>query len=70
VALKLRPIGVLASSDSKLALLSEVKAAQQVKRPNVAQVLFVNFRASSPVGPYVVMEYVSGGTLEQLLFVN
>src|ERR1700730_8457773 len=67
VAVKLLPVGVLASDDSKLALLHEVKAAQQVKHPNVVQVLFVNDGASSPVGPYVVMEYVSGGTLAQLL---
>jgi eukaryotic-like serine/threonine-protein kinase len=48
-------------------LLNEVRAAQEVKHPNVVQVLFVNDGASSPVGPYVVMEYVSGGTLAQLL---
>lgn len=67
VAVKLLPIGVLASDESRRALLNEVKAAQQVKHPNVVQVLFVNDEDSSPVGPYVVMEYISGGTLAQLL---
>ena len=67
VAVKLLPIGVLASEDSKLALLNEVKAAQQIKHPNVVQVLFVSDGTSSPIGPYVVMEYVSGGTLAKLL---
>jgi eukaryotic-like serine/threonine-protein kinase len=67
VAVKLLPVGVLASDESKLALLNEVKAAQHVKHPNVVEVLFVGDGASSLVGPYVVMEYVSGGNLAQLL---
>jgi serine/threonine protein kinase len=67
VAVKLLPIGVLESNDSRVALLNEVKAAQQVKHPNVVQVLFVNDGTSSPIGPYVVMEYVSGGTLATTL---
>jgi serine/threonine protein kinase len=67
VAVKFLPIGVLASSDSKLALLNEVKAARQITHPNVVQVVFVNDDSSSPVGPYVVMEYISGGTLAQFL---
>lgn len=67
VAVKLLPVGVLASNDSRLALLNEVRAAQQVKHPNVIQVLYVNDGTSSAVGPYVVMEYVSGGTLAAIL---
>src|SRR5580704_14254109 len=67
VAVKLLPVGVLASDESKLALINEVKAAQHVKHPNVVEVLFVGDGASSLVGPYVVMEYVSGGNLAQLL---
>ena len=67
VAVKLLPVGVLASNDSEVALLNEVRAAQQVKHPNVVQVLFVNDGTSSPIGPYVVMEYVSGGTLATIL---
>jgi eukaryotic-like serine/threonine-protein kinase len=67
VAVKLLPIDVLASTDSKLALLNEVRAALDVKHPNVVQALYVNDGTSSAIGPYVVMEYVSGGTLAKLL---
>jgi len=67
VAVKLLPVGALSSDESKTALLNEVKAAQQVKHPNVVQVLFVNDGTSSQIGPYVVMEYVSGGTLAKWL---
>jgi serine/threonine protein kinase len=64
---KLLPVGALASSDSKIALLNEIRAAQQVKHPNVVQVLYVNDGAASQIGPYAVMEYVSGGSLAQVL---
>jgi len=67
VAVKLLPIGALASDDSRLALLNEVRAAQQIKHPNVVQVLFVNDGSASQIGPYVVMEYASGGTLAKFL---
>ena len=67
VAVKLLPLGSLSSDDSRLALMNEVLAAQQIKHPNVVEVLFVNDGNNSPVGPYVVMEYVSGGTLAQLI---
>ena len=67
VAVKLLPVGILSSTESKLALLNEVKAAQQIKHPNVVQVLSVNDGIASQVGPYVVMEYASGGTLAQFL---
>jgi len=67
VAVKLLPVGVLASPDSKIALLNEIKAAQQIKHPNVVQVLHVNDGSSSQIGPHVVMEYVSGGSLAKAL---
>ncbi len=67
VAVKLLPLGSLASADSKAALLNEIKAAQQIKHPNVVEVLFVNDGTTSPIGPYVVMEYVSGGSLAKVL---
>jgi serine/threonine protein kinase len=66
VAVKLLPIGQL-NPDSRIALLNEVKTAQQVTHPNVVQVLYVNDGTSSQIGPYVVMGYVSGGTLANLL---
>jgi len=67
VAVKLLPVGILESDDSRAALINEIRAAQQVKHPNVVQVLHVSDGSSSQIGPYVVMEYVSGGTLAQLL---
>ena len=38
VAVKLLPLGSLASADSKVAPLNEIKAAQQIKHPNVVEV--------------------------------
>lgn len=70
VAVKLLPIGELPSALSKAALLNEVGAALEVKHPNVVQVLSVNDGTSSGIGPYVVMEYVSGGTLAKLFRSN
>jgi eukaryotic-like serine/threonine-protein kinase len=70
VAVKLLPMGELPSIPSKAALLNEVRAALEVKHPNVVQVLFVNDGTSSDIGPYVVMEYVSGGTLAKLIRSN
>jgi serine/threonine protein kinase len=67
VAVKLLPVGALASPDFKIALLNEIRAAQQVKHPNVVQVLYVNDGAASQIGPYAVMEYVSGGSLAKVL---
>jgi eukaryotic-like serine/threonine-protein kinase len=67
VAVKLLPVGALASNDSKIALLNEIQAAQQIKHPNVVQVLHANDGTSSQIGPYVVMEYVSGGGLAKVL---
>lgn len=68
VAVKLLPLGNLATHESRVALLNEIRIAQQVEHPNVVQVLYINDGVSSPVGPYVLMEYVSGGTLARLLF--
>ncbi len=67
VAIKLLPLGELAATDTKVALLNEIRAAQQIKHPNVVQVLHVNDGESSQIGPYVVMEYVSGGNLATVL---
>src|SRR5437879_2647884 len=63
VAVKLIPLGTLPSDESKRALFNEVRAAQEVEHPNVVRILHVNDGMSSPVGPYVFMEYVGGGNL-------
>src|SRR5579872_4219400 len=70
VALKLLSAGELSSSESKFALLNEIRAAKEVKHPNVIQVLWVNDGDAHEVDPYVVMEYVSGGTLAKQLRVQ
>jgi serine/threonine protein kinase len=67
VAVKLLPLGVLASRESREALLNEMRAAQLINHPNVVQVLSINDGNSSQIGPYVVMEYVSGGSLATAL---
>lgn len=67
VAVKLLALGALASPDSKMALLNEIRAAQKIKHPNVVEVLYVNEGTLSQIGPYVVMEYVSGGNLANIL---
>ena len=67
VAVKLLPVAPLATNDSRIALLNEIRAEQQVTHPNVVRVLHVNDGDVSSVGPYVFMEYVSGGTLARLL---
>lgn len=67
VAVKLLPVGVLPSEDSRRALLNEIRAAQLIRHPNVVEVLYVNDGTDSQLGPYFVMEYVSGGTLGRYL---
>ena len=67
VAVKLIPLSALPSEESKTALLNEIRTAQQVEHPNVVRILHVNDGASSPVGPYVFMEYIGDGNLAELL---
>src|ERR1700674_2992924 len=67
VAVKLLPLGALADAASKVALLNEINTAQQIRHPNVVQLLFVNDGTSSALGPYAVMEYISGGSLANVL---
>jgi len=67
VAVKLLPLGALASTKDKIALLNEMRTAQEIKHPNVVRVLHVNDGESSQIGPYVVMEYVSDGNLATVL---
>ena len=67
VAVKLLALGQLADDTDKRALLNEIKAAQQITHPNVVKVLHVDEGTIPSLGPYVCMEYVSGGTLARLL---
>jgi hypothetical protein len=67
VAVKLLAVSTLSSGNSRIALLNEVRAAQQVKHPNVVEVVHIDDGTTSSIGPFVFMEYVSGGTLATLL---
>jgi serine/threonine protein kinase len=66
VAIKLLPIGGL-TDDKRMALLNEMRLATQVVHPNVVQVLHTDEGTSPDIGPYLMMEYVDGGTLESIL---
>lgn len=56
------------STLSKRTVLNEVRVAMmQVVHPNVVRVLHVDDGADPDIGPFVMMEYVEGGTLHQLL---
>ena len=67
IAVKVLPLGDLASEASKTALLNEVRVAEKVTHPNVVRILFVNDGSASEIGPFVAMEYISGGTLSKVL---
>ncbi len=67
IAVKLLPLGEMADGPERVALLNETRAARQITHPNVVQVLYVDDGRNNDIGPYVCMEYVSGGTLASLL---
>jgi serine/threonine protein kinase len=51
----------------QIALLNEIKTAAQVTHPNVVRVLYVDDGSIPELGPYLVMEYLPGGTLAKTL---
>ena len=66
VAIKFLPVSN--DSDSQIiALLNEAELAPSITHPNVIKVLKVNVDTNSPLGPYIVMEYASGGTLSKII---
>jgi eukaryotic-like serine/threonine-protein kinase len=66
VAVKLLPVNTVQNPDAQIALLNEIKLASQIIHPNVVQVIFVE-EGATPVGPYLMMEFISGGTLAGFL---
>lgn len=49
-------------------VLNEVRMALlEVSHPNVIRMLYVDTGSDADIGPYVMMEYVEGGTLQKLL---
>jgi serine/threonine protein kinase len=67
LAAKLLPLEELHDEDARTALLNEVKSATQIIHPNVVRILHVMNEDSDVDEPYILMEYVSGGTLASLL---
>lgn len=52
--------------DEIIAFQNEVKAAQEIHHPNVVKVLYTNTEPLS-LPPYLVMEFINGGTLKARL---
>lgn len=66
LAVKLLPVGGI-TDETRTALLNEMRLATQVVHPNVVQILYTDEGSSSSIGPYLIMEYVTGGTLHSIL---
>jgi serine/threonine protein kinase len=64
-AAKLLPLHGIDDEDLVLALMNEARLATEVFHPNVVGVLLVG--EDSEIGPYVLMEYVAGQTLQEFL---
>ena len=68
VAVKFPQIGALRRDSAELvAFTNEVRAAHEIEHPNVVRVLFANSDLTGSTPPYLVMEYIHGGTLKQRL---
>jgi len=73
VAIKVLPSAALASADDRERFYREAKSAAALNHPNIAQVYQIDEAVPSdaPHGtepsPFIAMEYISGGTLEDLI---
>ncbi len=67
VAVKLLPLANFEDEQSRTALINEIKAAATISHPNIVQVLHVDEGTNPDLGPFVLMEYVSGGNLGKVL---
>ncbi len=65
-AVKFPAVGAVERGDEMRAFLNEVQAASQVQHPNVVRVVHVE-PAPTNLPPYLVMEFIEGGTLRQRL---
>lgn len=68
LAVKLLPFMGVSDPGLKQALLNEATLATQVQHQNVVTVIHIG--GNKEVGPYILMEYVSGQTLEEFLRVK
>ena len=65
-AVKFPRIAGFNNGDEITAFLNEVQAAQEIEHPNVVRVVHVETN-STDLPPYLVMEFVEGGTLKSCL---
>jgi serine/threonine protein kinase len=66
LAVKLLPLGGV-SDEAKHALINEMKLATQIVHDNVVKVVYAQDDSSSGSGPYMMMEFIPGDTLEGIL---
>src|SRR5438128_1878575 len=70
VAVKMAPEDKLSDPTTLAfrAMLNETRAEMlKVKHPNVVRVLYADPGTDSNLGPYIIMEYVEGGNLQELI---
>lgn len=64
-AVKILPLGGISDPTLIQSLMNEAVLATQVTHPNVVNVFHVG--ENEEIGPYILMEYISGQTLEEFL---
>jgi len=67
VAVKFPQVGVFSDQREMVAFTSEIEAARQIDHLNVVKVLFIKSDVGGDVPPYLVMEYIRGGSLRKRL---
>lgn len=67
-AVKILPLGGISDATLIQSLMNEAALATQVSHPNVVNVFHVG--DNEDIGPYILMEYISGQTLEEFLRVR
>src|SRR5579859_1581848 len=65
-AVKFPQYAVFGGEPDKTAFLNEVRASQEIQHPNVVRVIHVEVD-SPELPPYLVMEFIAGGTLKDRL---
>lgn len=67
-AVKILPLGEITDPNLIQPLMNEAALATQVTHPNVVNVFYAG--ENEEIGPYILMEYISGQTLEEFLRVK
>jgi serine/threonine protein kinase len=66
-AVKLLPLDEIERPEQRNALLNEARLGLKVEHENVVRIVHVNDGESSGIGPFILMEFVDGGTLATIL---